>query len=113
MSSGLHFPVAFLDPPRILDAAVTSIPGSGDVPVEVVNDLGPLCAIAVDYIDSTSEFIGVYVGPLGQEQLKCIIGGGLTERAYAVFPIHSRVSLRSMNAAAITNGELVCTFMSY
>lgn len=108
-----NFPVAFLDPPRILDATVTEIPGSGGSPLQVVADMGARSAVAVDYVDSTGEFIGVYKGQPGQESLVCIIGGGLTSRAWAVFPAHCRISLRSMTAAPIETGKLTCTFMSY
>lgn len=108
-----NFPIAFFDPPQILDCTVTPIPGVASLPLQVIADSSVRSAVAIDYIDTTGDFIGVFVGAIGQERLLCIIGNGLTSRAWAVFPAHSRVSLRSMKAAAITSGTLVGTLMSY
>jgi len=108
-----NFPIAFFDPPQILNASVTHIPASSSLPLQVIADSGFKSAVAIDYIDTTGDFIGVYLGPSGQEQLLCIIGGGLVSRAWGVFPAHSRVSLRSMTATAITNGTLTGSLMSY
>lgn len=108
-----HFPVAFLDPPQILYANVTNIPGSGGSPLQVVADLGPNNATKIAFLDTTGDYIGVYIGASGHELLRCIIGGGLDSEALALFPAHCRVSLRSMTASAITNGNLTCTFLSY
>lgn len=105
------FPVAFFDPPQVLNATVTNIPGSGSLPLPVVVDSGFNGIMCVDYIDTTGDYIGVYTGLSGHEVLSCIIGGGLTSRAWAVMPLHSRISLRSMSASAITNGYLTCTFL--
>ena len=108
-----QFPTAFFDPPQVLNATVTNIPGSGSSPLQVVADLGANGATTLLYIDTTGDYIGVYLGASGQETLRCIIGGGLNSSVKAYFPAHCRVSLRSMAAAAITNGNLTCTFMSY
>lgn len=108
-----NFPVAFFDPPQILDAAVTPIPGAGDDPLEVISNIGTRSAVAIDFIDTTGQFIGVYIGPEGEERLVCIIGNGLNGRAWAVFAANSRVSIRSMNADEITQGTLCGTLMGY
>lgn len=108
-----NFPIAFFDAPEAFDASVTPIPGAGSAPIEVIADSGFKSAVAIDFVDTTGEFIGVYYGPTGQEILKCIIGNGLSGRAWAVFPAHSRVSLRSMTASAINYGKLLGTLMSY
>lgn len=105
------FPIAFLDAPQVLDASVTPIPGSGSLPLQVVADLGFKAAYAIDYIDGTGDFIGVYQGDIGNEVLKCIIGGGLSTRAYVVLTAQSRISFRSMVSSSITNGKISCTFM--
>lgn len=105
------FPIAFFDPPQVLDTGVTSIPGSGSSPLQVVADLGFKAAFAIDYIDTTGDYIGVYTGTSGHEVLKCIIGNGLSERAWIVLAAHSRISLRSMSVTAITSGKLMCMFM--
>lgn len=108
-----NFPIAFFDSPEILDCNVTPIPGSGDAPLQVIADSGVRSAVAIDYIDTTGEFIGVYIGAVGSERLLCIIGNGLTYRAWGVFAAHSRVSVRSMTATAIIDGTLVGSLMSY
>ena len=113
MSSNNLFPICFIDPPKILNATVTNIPGAGDAPLEVIADSGIKSAQAIDYIDSTGNFIGVYTGGLGQETLRCIIGGGIVTRAAVVIAVHSRVSLRSMTADPITNGKLTMVLMGF
>lgn len=105
------FPVAFMDSPQVLVASITNIPGSASLPLQVVSDLGFINSMAIDYIDSTGDYIGVYVGASGQEILRCIIGGGVTARAYSQMPAHSRICLRSMSTSPITNGQLMCAFM--
>lgn len=113
MSFNYNLPLCFFDPPRIVDCSVTSIPGAGDPPLQVIADTGFKAAVAIDYIDTTGDFIGVYIGVLGQEQLLCIIGNGLNWRGWGLFPAHSRVSLRSMTANPIIAGTLVGTLMTY
>lgn len=105
------FPIAFMDAPIVLRASVTPIPGSGGIPLQVSANIGMKAAHAIDYIDTTGDFIGVYTGPIGQEVLRCIIGGGQVTRAYVVIAAGNRVSLRSVTATAVTNGELSCVFM--
>lgn len=108
-----NFPVAFFDAPEILDASVTPIPAASSPPLQVISDSGYKSAVAMDYIDTTGDFVGVFLGPIGQERLLCIIGNGLTSRSWGVFPAHARVSLRSMTSSPITSGKLVGTLMSY
>lgn len=100
-----------MDAPRVLNASVTSIPGSGSAPLQVVSNIGFKAAYAIDYIDSTGDYIGVYIGPIGFEVLTTIIGGGAITRAYVVIAAQSRVSLRSITSSAITNGYVSCVFM--
>lgn len=107
------YPIAFMDAPQILAATVTNIPGSGSAPLQVVANLGFKAAYSLDYIDTTGDFIGVYIGQPGLETLLCIIGNGETDRAWAVVAAHQRVSLRSMTVTAITNGSLSITFMGF
>lgn len=100
-----------MDAPRVLNATITPIPGSGNPPLQVVANSGHKAAHAIDYIDSTADYIGVYVGPAGQEKLVTIIGGGAITRAFVVIPALSRVSLRSITSSSITNGYLSLVFM--
>lgn len=107
------FPICFLDAPQVLNASVTPIPGSGSSPLQVIADSGVRAAHAIDYLDSTGDYIGVYTGLAGHEVLRCIVGGGTTSRAYVVIAANSRVSLRSLTSTAITNGNLTMTFMGF
>lgn len=111
MAAANLFPIYFMDPPHILDATVTPIPGAASLPLEVVADSGKKAAHAIDYKDSTGDFIGVYTGLSGQEILRTIIGNGLVSSENVVIAAGSRVSLRSMSAASITNGKLTINFM--
>lgn len=106
-------PICFIDPPAILNAAVTPIPGSGSSPLQVIADTGARSAGAIDYIDTTGDFIGVYIGGIGLESLLCIIGNGLSSRSLAAIAPHSRLSLRSLTATSITSGHLTCAVMSF
>jgi hypothetical protein len=103
--------VDYFDPPVVLDAAVTAIPGSGSFPVQVVSSLaGDVCAVEVrDGIGT--EFIGVYRGAPGSEVLVCVVGGPGNSKIEARIPGASRVSLRSMNSTAITSGSLCVMFL--
>lgn len=110
MSANL-FPIAFLDAPQVINTSVTSIPGSGSSPLQVVADIGHKASHAIDYIDTSGDFVGVFIGGIGQERLISIIGGGTTNRAYVVIAAGSRVSLRSITATPITNGYISLIFM--
>lgn len=105
------FPIAFLDSPQVVNALITNIPGSGSLPLQVAANIGHKAAHAIDYQDSTGDYIGVYVGAAGHEKLFTIIGGGAVTRAEIVIPALSRVSLRSITSLAITNGYISIMFM--
>lgn len=111
MSAPNLFPVFWIDPPHILDASVTPIPGSGSAPLQVVADSGRKASYAVDWIDTTGDYIGLFTGDVGSEVLRAIIGGGLVSSINVVVAANSRVSLRSMTATDITYGNLTISFM--
>jgi len=111
MVAGSLFPIYWIDSPRILDTGSTPIPGSGSSPLQVVADSGFKAAYGVSWIDTTGDWIGVYTGASGHEVLRTIIGGGVVSAAPVVIAAHSRVSLRSMTASSITNGEITITFL--
>lgn len=111
MSYAPLFPIAFIDAPRVINTSVTPIPGAASAPMQVVASLGTRAAHAIDYIDSTGDYIGVYVGAIGSEKLVTIIGGGAITRSYVVLHTNARISLRSITASSITNGYLSMVFM--
>ncbi len=107
------FPIYFIDAPEILNTSVTPIPGSASLPLQIVAESGLKAAYAVQYIDSTGDWIGLYTGSVGNEVLRCIIGGGLSLTVPVVIAHNSRVSLRSMTTSPITNGRLTISFLGY
>lgn len=100
-----------MDAPSVLKTNVTPIPSMANPPLQVIANSGLRAAHAIDYLDATGNYIGVYIGTSGNEVLRCIIGGGVVTRAFVVIPANSRVSLRSMTATPITNGNLTMTLM--
>jgi predicted DNA repair protein MutK len=111
MIAGSLFPIYFIDSPDILYANITPIPASSGSPLQVVANSGTRAAYGVSWIDTTGDYIGLYTGVSGHEVLRAIIGGGVTSAAPVVIAAGSRVSLRSMTNTAITNGQLVITFL--
>lgn len=103
-------PVAFIDSPQVLDCSVTSIPGSGSSPLQVVSSLKKSTA-AVRIIDSLGEYVGLYVGKAGFEVLTAIIGAGAPDYVECVIPKGSRVTLRNMATTAISTGSVCITFL--
>lgn len=99
-------PIAYPDPPYIIDASVTPIPATSSLPLQIIIDTGVNTGVGVTFNDNTGNFIGVYVGAQSQEALLCIIGNGLSGQAWGHVPANSRISLRSMTASAVTNGLL-------
>ena len=99
-------PIAFFDPPQVINATVTPIPAASGTPLQIIADSGINVGVGVQYMDTTGDFIGVYIGKAGHEILACIIGNGVSSQAWASFPPHSRISLRAMANVAITNGAL-------
>ena len=100
------FPIAYFDPPHVFDASITPIPAASALPIQVIADTGIVRGSGFMCSDGTNQFIGVYVGPVGQETLVCIVGNGVTDTAWGHFPPNSRVSLRAMANVAITSGLL-------
>jgi|SRR5579859_690625 len=105
------YPIAYFDPPQVLDASITNIPAASALPLQVIANIGFKASYAITYIDTTGDYIGVYTGVVGSEVLNCIIGGGQNSTTYSVIAAQSRVSLRSMTNTPITNGKLMCTFL--
>lgn len=99
-------PIAYPDPPYIIDTSVTPIPSNSSLPLQIIESTGFNTGVGVTFNDSTDAFIGVYMGAPSLETLICIIGNGLSGQAWGVIPAESRISIRSMTAAAITNGLL-------
>jgi hypothetical protein len=109
--AGTLFPVYFIDSPEILYTNITPIPGDASLPIQVVASSGFKAAYGIHWLDTTGDYIGVYTGAVGSEVLRVIIGGGVVSFAPVVIAAHSRVSLRSMTATPVTNGQITITFL--
>lgn len=99
--------VDFLDTP-IVDA--TTINGSAGAFVQVVASLAA-AVTKIQVMDTSGAFMGVFVGPAAGEVLKFIYGPGSDSSLDVSIPAGSRVSLRSMEAAAPTAGFIAIQFL--
>jgi hypothetical protein len=107
------YPLYFIDSPEILDCSVTNIPGSGGSTLQIVAQSPIWASYALQYTDTTGDWIGLYTGLSGQEVLRTVIGGGVTTIVPVVVSAKSRVSVRSMTASAITNGKITIVFLGH
>lgn len=102
--------VCNMDAPAVLDCAVTNIPGSGEAPLQVVAAL-PDNVNKYHIIDGIGMFLGLYVGPVGQEKLQFIMGGGADMNPlFHGLKKGDRVSIRNMGPERIRRGGLVIQF---
>lgn len=99
-------PIAYPDPPYIIDTTVTPIPALSASPLQVIADTGVQTGVGVTFNDQTGDFIGVYLGIAGSEKLIAIIGNGISGIGWGVIPANSRISIRSMTSTPITYGLL-------
>lgn len=99
--------VDFLDVP-FFDA--TTINGSAGAFVQCVASLAANVS-KVQVFDTSGSFMGVYVGPPAGEVLAFVFGPGTNETVEIVIPAASRVSLRSLEAAAPVAGNITMNFI--
>lgn len=97
-------PIAYPDPPYVVDTSVTPIPAISDDPLQIIADTGVQTGVGVTFNDSTGNFVGVYVGDPDEEQLLCIVGNGLSGLAWGSVKANSRISIRSMTNSPVTFG---------
>jgi len=99
--------VDFLDVPYF-DA--TTINGSAGAFVQCVASLAANVT-KVQTFDTSGSFMGVYVGPPAGEVLAFVFGPGTNETVDIVIPAGSRVSFRSLEAAAPVAGNITMNFI--
>lgn len=99
-------PIAYPDPPYIIDCSVTPIPAMSGSPMQIILDTGVQTGVGVTFNDRTGDFIGIYVGDTGFESLICIIGNGLSGLGWGPIPANSRISIRGMTNTATSFGLL-------
>lgn len=103
-------PVDFIDTPEVIDTASTNIPASGTATLlGVVASLAATC-YRVKVMSTTERAVGLYVGAVGAEVLKAIIGPGVHEIDLSI-PIRSRVALRAMENTVVSVGVMCLQFM--
>jgi hypothetical protein len=107
----LPYTACFFDSPQVLDCSVTSIPGSGSSTLQVVASTpDKICQLVIS--DAVGEYVGIYKGAVGQETLVAMVCSGSLYSVDCVIPKSSRISLRSMTAAALVTGTLCISFIS-
>lgn len=94
----------------LLDTSGTNIPGSASNPVQVVASLAAAVK-AVDIMDTTGGWIGLYTGAALSEVLKMVIGPGMDRTVEVAIPAATRISLRSLTTSAISSGEVSINFI--
>ena len=93
----------------LLDTGSTTINGSAGAFVQVVASLGNACK-KIRIADTTGQFIGVYTGGAGSEVFAFMTNPGLDDYIELAIAGGTRVSLRAMQAAAISNGLFAMQF---
>ncbi len=103
--------LTIIDQPDVpfFDASSINIPSSASPPVEIVTTLAAAVK-RVQWQDDMGEFIGVYIGAAGVETLLFIVGPGGSGIDVSI-PIATRISIKNMQAAAITSGFATINFL--
>lgn len=96
---------------NILDTSSTNIPGSGGSPVQVVASTAAAVK-ALQCLDTTGAFIGVYTGAAAAEVLKFVIGPGSDQTIENAIPAGTRISLKRLDSTtAISSGIVAINFL--
>lgn len=91
---------------NILDTSSTNIPGSASSPVQVIASTAAEIK-AIQLLDTTGAFVGVYVGGIGSEVLKFVMGPGSDQTIEHNIPAASRVSLKRLDSTAAVSSGIV------
>jgi hypothetical protein len=109
-SSAANSVVDLLDA-NILDTSSVNVPGSAGSPVQVVASLAATVK-ALQLLDTTGAFVGVYVGGVGVEVLKLVMGPGSDQTIEHAIPSGSRVSLKRLDSTtAVSSGIIAINFL--
>lgn len=104
--------IDFIDSPDVLDTLVTNIPGSGSATLTIVASMAAQCSRIQVRDGIGTEFFNLYVGAVGSEVKKAILGcAGPSEIDVSIAP-GARVSLRSASTSVISSGSLTIMFMA-
>lgn len=91
---------------NILDTSSANIPGSASSPVQVIASTAAEIK-AIQLLDTTGAFVGVYVGGSGSEVLKFVMGPGSDQTIEHNIPAASRVSLKRLDSTAAVSSGIV------
>jgi len=91
---------------NILDTSSTNIPGSASSPVQVIATTAAEIK-ALQLLDTTGAFVGVYVGGVGSEVLKLVMGPGSDQTVEHNIPAGSRVSLKRLDSTTAVSTGIV------
>jgi len=90
----------------ILDTSVTNIPGSASSPVQVIaSTAAPIKALQL--LDTTGAFVGVYVGAVSSEVLQLVMGPGSDQTIEHSISAGSRISLKRLDSTADVSSGIV------
>ena len=96
---------------NILDTSSTNIPGSASSPVQVVASTAAAVK-ALQCLDTTGAWVGLYVGAAASEVLKLVIGPGSDQTIEHSIPSGSRVSLKRLDSTtAVSSGIVAINFL--
>jgi hypothetical protein len=90
----------------ILDTSSTNIPGSASSPVQVIASTAAAIK-ALQLLDTTGAFIGVYVGGVGVEVLQLVMGPGSDQTIQHSISSGSRVSLKRLDSTTAVSSGIV------
>lgn len=95
----------------ILDASSTNIPGSAGSPVTLVASLAANIS-AIQALDTTGGYIGIYTGPAASEVLQVVVGPGSDTRIEVGMTSGQRVSAKRLDSTtALSSGFLAINFL--
>ena len=92
---------------EVIDCGAVSLPT--DSYVEIVASLAA-SVHAIKVTDTTGRFIGLYTGASGSEELAIIIGMGENQYHGLKLLMNKRVSLKSLDGVAASEGKICIQF---
>ena len=96
---------------NILNTSSINIPGSSSSPVQVVASLASSVK-ALQFMDTTGAFVGIYTGASGSEVLRLIMGPGSDKTVEHNIVAGTRISLKRLDSASpISSGILAINFL--
>jgi hypothetical protein len=93
----------------LIDATVTNIPGNASLPLQLIASTAQ-ATVEIQSIDDIGEYMALYTGPASSEVLLCALplGGGEVKVS---IPLATRISIKSLKSAAITNSNLIINLL--